>query len=173
MVGTGSRAQYGATATLGTSAPSARATRMWTVAYVWRQPEVERRMCERSAVLASIPTRWSRITPAAARPSKPEERQLKPPRGRGPGRKQRANTPPTCPVITARATKTDYEKKLGLPELSRFAGRSMPSITANELAKAYADIHARCAQYGPCLSSCGQSFLDVPRRRHPRLTRPV
>jgi hypothetical protein len=46
------------------------------------------------------------------------------------------------------ATKTDYEKKLRLPELSRFAGRAMPSITANEIAKAYADIHSRSRSTG-------------------------
>jgi integrase len=46
------------------------------------------------------------------------------------------------------ATKADYEKKLRLPELSRFAGRALCSITANEVAKVYADIHARSRSTG-------------------------
>jgi DNA invertase Pin-like site-specific DNA recombinase len=56
------------------------------------------------------------------------------------------------------ATKTDYEKKLRLPELSRFAGRSVPSITANEIAKAYADIHARSRSTGHAFRRVVKAF---------------
>src|SRR5450759_394710 len=56
------------------------------------------------------------------------------------------------------ATKTDYEKKLRLPELSRFAGRSLPSITANEIAKVYADIHSRSRSTGHAFRRLVKAF---------------
>jgi hypothetical protein len=56
------------------------------------------------------------------------------------------------------ATKTDYEKKLRLPELSRFAGRSLPYITANEIAKAYADIHSRSRSTGHAFRRVVKAF---------------
>lgn len=56
------------------------------------------------------------------------------------------------------ATKTDYEKKLRLPELSRFVGRSLPSITANEIAKVYADIHSRSRSTGDAFRRVVKAF---------------
>ena len=56
------------------------------------------------------------------------------------------------------ATKTDYEKKLRLPELSRFAGRSVPSITANEIAKVYAGIHSRSRSTGHAFRRVVKAF---------------
>jgi hypothetical protein len=40
-------------------------------------------------------------------------------------------------------TLRDYQIKLNAPEFNRFARREVADITANELARAYADIHAR------------------------------
>lgn len=61
-------------------------------------------------------------------------------------------------INNRQATKADYEKKLRLPELQSFAGRAVPSITVNEIARAYADIHSRSPSTGHAFRRVVKAF---------------